>query len=272
MSWLSDRLSPPSPPGPPEGTEENIELQNELMREQLQDIRETRERLQKLGPQTEEDFQALRDLQQQEQELAKRSLEIQEQMFADYQRNVEEGRPVTEAQRRIALLQAERLEKALKGELPVSPGLERSLEEQEQQLKEELSAQLGPNFAETTAGIQRLEEFRARSEAIREQVRTGEITSGAAINFQQQGLSAGSQANQFSQLASFRNVPQQRIGQVASTATFGFPETFKYGQQQYGLLESAQQRRAQYQAGQNELYGTILGFSTKLGAFKLGAA
>jgi hypothetical protein len=66
--------------------------------------------------------------------------------------------------------------KALKGELPVDPALEESLQKQEEDLRNRLSAQLGPGYETSTPGIETLAEFMRSSEILREGARTGQLT------------------------------------------------------------------------------------------------
>lgn len=71
-------------------------------------------------------------------------------------------------------IQHQRFLDAVEGKLPVSPGLERGLGEQERQLRESLRR---ANLDETsTPGIQALAEFRQRSEELRDAARRGVLT------------------------------------------------------------------------------------------------
>ena len=68
-----------------------------------------------------------------------------------------------------------RYQKALRGELPVSPGLERSLGEQRETLVNSLLGSLGPGYMLSTPGQRALAEFDKRAEELRDQARTGAI-------------------------------------------------------------------------------------------------
>lgn len=70
----------------------------------------------------------------------------------------------------------ERSLKALKGELPVDPALERSLEEQETELRNRLMQQFGPGYETSTPGIQTMGEFFRSAEELRSGARTGQLT------------------------------------------------------------------------------------------------
>jgi len=98
------------------------------------------------------------------------------------------GRPFEEWEaENIALLgeagklQAERLIKALKGELPVSPALERDLAQRESLAKETVARNLGPTGETSSAGIQLLGRTREGADIAREAARHGEITEGSML-------------------------------------------------------------------------------------------
>lgn len=71
--------------------------------------------------------------------------------------------------------------KALAGELPVDPTLERALTEGEQQLRAQLQAQLGTGYETSTPGIQALEQYRQRAAEARSNVAHGQLTSGQSL-------------------------------------------------------------------------------------------
>lgn len=71
--------------------------------------------------------------------------------------------------------------KALAGELPVDPTLERALTEGEQQLRAQLQAQLGTGYETSTPGIQALEAYRQRAAEARSNVAHGQLTSGQQL-------------------------------------------------------------------------------------------
>ena len=78
--------------------------------------------------------------------------------------------------------------KALAGELPVDPTLERALTEGEQQLRAQLQAQLGTGYETSTPGIQALEQYRQRAAEARSNVAHGQLTSGQQLLQQQTAL------------------------------------------------------------------------------------
>ena len=74
---------------------------------------------------------------------------------------------------------------ALAGNLPVDPGLERNLSQQEAQLHNSLFAQLGPGYATSTPGQQALTNFAQRADELRYGARTGQLTLGQQLSLAQ---------------------------------------------------------------------------------------
>lgn len=139
----------------------------------------------------------------------------------------------------IERLLGERSLAALRGELPVDPALEKDLEVQEQELRNQLTAQFGPGYETSTPGIQALEEFRRTSEILRSGARTGQLTLAEQLGITRE------------QQEQFR---RQSSGDVLRTSAIGDPLTFAgafgqtargYGQAQVPFI---QQRQMQMQA------------------------
>jgi hypothetical protein len=92
-------------------------------------------------------------------------------------RNIYEiASPERARQQEIRRMFEERSLAALKGELPVDPAMERSLKEQETELRNRLAQQFGPGYETTTPGIQTLGEFFKTAEGLRYGARTGQLT------------------------------------------------------------------------------------------------
>lgn len=134
---------------------------------------------------------------------------------------------------------AQRSLAALKGDLPVSPGLERELGEQEQTLRERLRKQFGPGFETSSPGIESLDRFFTSSEVLREGARTGQLTLAEQLGI------AREQQNDFS-----RQTSQDILRQVG----IGDPLTFAgaFGQTAQGFgnaqIPFIKQRELQTQA------------------------
>jgi len=139
-------------------------------------------------------------------------------------------------QAEIRQLTQDRYLAALKGELPVDPALERSLTEQEQKLRAGLEKNLGSGYETSSPGQNALADFNKRAEELRYGVRTGELTTSAALQQSQYGLTG--------QAAS-------PIGQAANT--YGAAA----GTAQMPLSDLAHQRDLEFQARmQSELATT----------------
>lgn len=103
-----------------------------------------------------------------------------------------EWRKATETERRsfmtdteskeydLYLQQLERQRKALAGELPVSPALERELSDWDAEQKEALTRRLGTGYMTSTPGIQSMERQNERTGLLREEARRGEISAGSS--------------------------------------------------------------------------------------------
>jgi hypothetical protein len=78
----------------------------------------------------------------------------------------------------VSQSQADRLRKALAGELPVDPSLERQIGVDEKSVRDKLLAQVGPGYETSTPGIQSLADFRQRAEELRSAARHDEIAAG----------------------------------------------------------------------------------------------
>lgn len=100
--------------------------------------------------------------------------------------------PIEDQNKEIARLMNERSLAALRGELPVDPALERSLESEEESLRNRLIAQFGPGYETSSPGIETLGEFFSTAEGLREGARTGQLTLAEQLGLtrQQQNIFA----------------------------------------------------------------------------------
>ena len=131
----------------------------------------------------------------------------------------------------IAKQQQERLAKAYAGELDISPALEESLQQQEQQMSEALSQRLGSNWMQTTSGQQAMSEFQKNAELLREEARRGAMSTEGGLLLSNLGYLGNTQGAQTTYAAQY------------PTRTSGLF-------QGYGVLQSPyqQQRQMEYQA------------------------
>lgn len=99
--------------------------------------------------------------------------------------------------REIERLQTERSLKALKGELPVSETLKRSLQDGQQRLDEDLYRQLGPGGKNSTAGAIRQREYDTMANQLKEGEQRDMLTTAEALA-QQRGFFNQQQAQGYS--------------------------------------------------------------------------
>ncbi len=146
---------------------------------------------------------------------------------------------------------AERSLKALRGELPVDPNLEKSLQKQDQTLRERLAKQFGPGYETSTAGIQTLGELFTNQEGLRASARRGELTLSEQLGI------AREQQNDFGRQTSQDFLRQIGVGDPVSLAGAYGQIAGGYGSAQAPYLA---QRQMQYQASasnQANRYGLI---------------
>lgn len=128
---------------------------------------------------------------------------------------------------------------ALKGELPVDPGLEENLTQQERELRDRLSSQLGPGYETSTPGIETLGEFFRSAEILREGARTGQLTLAEQLGITRE------QQDIFRRQSSQDVLRQTSIGDPLTFAG-AFGQTARgFGQAQQPYI---QQRQMQLQA------------------------
>lgn len=111
--------------------------------------------------------------------------------------------PRQEQRDRIEDLLLDRQERALAGDLPVDPGLERNLQQQETDLRNRLQRQFGPGFETSSPAIETLGDFMGVSEALRHGARTGEMSLAQQLSLarEQQGMMR--QQNRFGNVQQF---------------------------------------------------------------------
>lgn len=188
--------------------------------------------------------------------------------------------PLQAAQERISLLGAERQEKALKGELPVSEGLTQRLSD-EYRLAREKSARRGaPIEGETlsmaaatpqtsTAGNELVGQMNRTARLLEDSERHGEIASGAGRTLSYYGAAEDVANRNYGTASGMRGSP---YGQLSLLPQSGAPLAGAYGslmggygmamqpyaqdrQMQYGGLLQGWQNNQQNQAGMYNMYG-----------------
>lgn len=149
----------------------------------------------------------------------------------------------------------ERQLSAVRGELPVSPALERDISERRGLLRTDLSRRLGPQYRQSTAGLQTEAKFEESADIAKEKARQDIIAQGPGlIGSSQAGMEGGKQTRQ----AGLYSVPQTYYAGMGAGQ-----QALQPYQQQRGLLHQSQMQsaanRAQQTAGLYGLAGTGLG-------------
>jgi len=128
---------------------------------------------------------------------------------------------------------------ALHGDLPVSPGLERDLKQNEQTLRERLGSQLGPGYETSTPGIEALAKNQESADVLREGARTAQLTLAEQLGITRE------QQNQFSQQSAQDILRQSAVGDPLTFAGAFGQTAAGYGKAQEPYI---QQRQMQLQA------------------------
>lgn len=95
--------------------------------------------------------------------------------------------PFQAQQEEILGLQLKRSKAALAGELPVDPALIRSLDEEEEDLRNFLRQRFGPDFETATPAIQALAEHSKRKNEVLDAARRGDLTLAEGLSMAREG-------------------------------------------------------------------------------------
>jgi len=205
---MSTKVSAPKPTAAEEALrvaqKENIDLQNQIIRQQQQ-----------------QNKILLPFLAEQE------GFDITQDEFGNIASIAKRADPDAELQKQIQRELNQRSLKALRGELPVDPGLERDLASQRQQLENKLAGQFGPGYSTSSPAIEALQRYDESANILREGARTGQLTLAEQLGM------AREQQNQFA---------QQSAQDVLRQSAIGDPLTFAgaYGQVSNNYLRAQQ--------------------------------
>ncbi|MFA7120534.1 MAG: hypothetical protein WC277_03595 [Bacilli bacterium] len=155
----------------------------------------------------------------------------------------------------IAKLQQERLAQAYAGELPVSPALEKNLQQQEQQMREALSQRLGAGWEMSTAGQQAMGEFTRNAELLREEARRGAMTTEGGMLLSNLGYLGNTQGVRTDQAGQF---PSRTSGMFGAYGALQAPYQQQRGMEFQAMMANAQ-NQSQSRAGLMGGIGSLLG-------------
>lgn len=177
----------------------------------------------------------------------------------------------------IEQLNLERTLKGLRGELDIDPTLTRELESQEANLRAALQQQLGTGYETSTPGIEALDEFnRSKAGLIygaqRDQITLGEQLSGAREAGRRDflgigpGLSEGLRNSQLSSIFGY-GIPGRGVDFGGLSQGYSGPLSMM-ASERMNRMQAASNRAA----GQNALFGSIIGAGAGLGAAAIFAS
>lgn len=155
----------------------------------------------------------------------------------------------------LATLYEQRQLQALKGELPISPAMEKELSQQEAAITEGLSQRLGSDWQQTTAGQQAMSEFQKRAELLREEARRGQITTGEGLLESRLGFLQGVQQQGLSNLSAFAS-PNSAGAYSSALAPYQAQR-----QMQFSANQSSAANNAAMTSGLMGMAGTLGGFA-----------
>ena len=159
--------------------------------------------------------------------------------------------PMEKAEYELQQQYYDRQMKALKGEIEVSPALEKDLAERKTELEEYLSRRLGNDWQQSTAGIQAMSDYDQSANLLREEARRGQISSGEGLMLSQYQRMADDQNRLYSQNY---NTPNRYSGLLSNYGNAMQPYQF-----QRSMQFNANARNAQNDAGMMMGLGQIAG-------------
>jgi hypothetical protein len=145
----------------------------------------------------------------------------------------------------IQQLANERTLKAMKGELEIDPAVEQDIASEEERTRADLLKNLGTGYEVSTPGMKRLEEMKAKANALRSQLRHGEISMA-------EGVSAGRRGELSNIAGNYQNLasPYERMGQEGGLLN-------RYAQERAAAQAAKEARRNRYA----QIGGSLIGAS-----------
>jgi|SRR5262245_14005326 len=146
--------------------------------------------------------------------------------------------------------------KALRGELPVDPGLERDITSQREQLQNKLAGQFGAGYSTASPAIEALQRFDESANILREGARTGQLTLAEQLGM------AREQQNQFARQSSQDVLRQSAIGDPLTFAGAMGQVANNYLRAQQPYIQDRQmqlQARIATQQNKMSLFGAGIG-------------
>lgn len=171
--------------------------------------------------------------------------------------------PVEDQQKEIQRLLNERSLKALHGELPLDPGLERDLASQRATLMEQLTRQFGPGGLTSTPAQEAIQRFTESENILREGARTGQLTLAEQLGITRE------QQNQFARQSATDTLRSSAIGDPLTFAgAFGQVANNYLRAQQPFIADRQMQTQAAIanQQSRSTMFGAGIGALGTIGA------
>lgn len=177
--------------------------------------------------------------------------------------------PLEKTQYDIEKLTAETQLKALRGEMDVSPALEKSLATTRGSVEEELRRKLGPDYLLSTPGSQAVSNLNESQELIREEARRGLVSSYDAMSSNDQSQAVNKLSNLLTSLTNQNQMGKQGTGVLSgmwggsgNAAMSGGSSLLNYGTGVSGNQMSAAMQNSANRQSMNQGYvqagGTIV--------------
>ncbi len=132
-------------------------------------------------------------------------------------------------QEEILGLTLSREKQALAGELPVDPALTRSLEENEQSLRQSMQGQLGPGWETSSPGIEALADFGKRKNELLDAARRGDISMYEGMSLMRADESERQLQNMLGRFSMVPGAPGT-MGMTFGQASQSYNAPLAYGQ------------------------------------------
>ncbi len=152
----------------------------------------------------------------------------------------------------------ERSQAALAGKLPINPALLRDLEEQEEDLRQFIIDQLGPGGLTSTPGIEKMAEFKERSNILKEGARRADLTLAEQLGLAREQANDLRVQNLIGRTTGI-NQASLPLTQASLGVAQGFNSPLSHLLNQRSLELQAQQFNAQAGGGIGSIFGTLAG-------------
>lgn len=147
----------------------------------------------------------------------------------------------------------ERQLKAYNGELEISPALEAELSAQEKEAKEVLARKLGPNWMQSTSGINAMKKLQEGANLVREEARQGIISSGEGVIAAREGNSITANSKNSNLVKTLSEIDSDKLNKM-----LGYGSVWKNsGNNAFEMANSLSSKYASERANKQNLDATM---------------